>query len=581
MNNFTYDKNGFYFDGVKTKIVSGSLHYFRVVPEYWRDRLLKLREMGANCVDTYTCWNLHEKNEGEFNFSHDLDFARFLDIAGELGLYVIVRPGPYICSEWEFGGFPWWLLTKPDMELRCYNKTFLDAMTPFLERVCDIMRPRLITNGGNIILVQVENEYGSYGNDKKYLEWYKNFYESRGIDCPLITSDGPGEMLFRNGTLDGVLASANYRSDSAWAICNLKKYCPDSPPAVLELWNGCGMRWQTRFERRDVLEVKESVRSALEHCELINLYMFHGGSTRGFMNGSFDTGAGFLVQRSSYDVDAPLDEYGRRTPKYYAEQEVICTSLSKEIENTAADPVIAEFDTRFAGVSTLDTLFFKKSESPTVKTMEYYGQGYGYIVYRTTLFVDKDGGEIILPEVHDAAQVYIDGEYKKSVWRDDKDRRVEIEKGEHRLEILVENLGRVNYGRLLKDFKGLVGDIVLWDKCYNVYTLPMDFEVYSIPLDTLPESFSSKASLNSPAFYKYEFDAEKPLDTVVNLEGFTRGVVFINGYNLGRHWNIETAKGENKLFIPAPLMREGKNEIVVFDVLHTEEEKKVILGEIK
>ncbi len=577
--NFTYDKNGFYFNGEKKKIVSGAVHYFRVMPEYWYDRLLKLREMGCNCVETYVCWNLHEKEEGKLDFSGALDLGKFLDTAKKLGLFAIVRPGPYICSEWEFGGLPWWILKYPDIELRCKNERFLSLMTPYLSSVCDIVKPRLVTRGGNVIFMQVENEYGSYGNDKEYLEWYKSFYEEKGIDCPYITSDGPGEMLLKNGTLDGVIASVNYRSDSEWAIGQLKKFRPDAVGAVLELWNGCGMRWQTEFVRRDVEEVKKSVADALEYCELINLYMFHGGTTFGFMNGAFDVGSGYLVQRSSYDVDAPLDEYGRRTAKYYAEQEVICKALGIVPENTATDTEIVEYPVRFVGETSLSecNLDLPESSSSTVLSMEKYGWGYGYIIYSTDLFADSDGADLIFPEIHDVAHVYIDGEFVKTLYRWEEDRRVEISAGEHSVKVLVENLGRVNYGRYLKDYKGLIGDIVLFDKLYNVYTIPMKFKTFSLSLDTLPDSFSGKARVNEPCFYKYEFEAESLSDTVINLEGFTRGVVFVNGFNLGRHWTIETA--ENKLFVPKPLLKKGKNEIVIFDVLHREGEKRVEMGE--
>lgn len=191
----THDKTNIYIDGKATKIVSGSIHYFRVVPEYWEDRLLKLKECGCNCVDIYIAWNLHEKKEGEFDFSGWLDFGKFLEIANKLGLYAVVRPGPYICSEWDFGGLPWWLLKYRDIELRCSNERYLKLCTPYLEKVCEILKPHLIANGGNVIYIQIENEYGSYSNDKEYLEWLKNFYIEHGMNCGFITSDGETEML--------------------------------------------------------------------------------------------------------------------------------------------------------------------------------------------------------------------------------------------------------------------------------------------------------------------------------------------------------------------------------------------------
>ncbi len=577
----SYDEKHFYINGEKTKIVSGAIHYFRIVPEYWQDRLLKLKEMGCNCVETYICWNLHEKTEGNFDFSGALDFGKFLDMANDMGLYAIVRPGPYICSEWDMGGLPWWILKYRDIELRCKNERYLKLCTPYLEKVCEIIKPRLHSHGGNVILLQIENEYGSYGNDKGYLKWLCNFYLARGIDCPFITSDGETNFLLRAGTLPGVLASVNYRNESEKCVGRLKAFRKNQPGAVMELWNGMGMRWGTKFERRNVDEVKESVKSALKYAELVNLYMFHGGTTFGFMNGALDFGKEFLVQMSSYDVDAPLDECGRRTEKYYAEQEVICNEMGKTIENSATDTVLYPYECIKTGEASLTEsgAYVKTQKSVMPMSMEFYDQGYGYIVYETDIFVDKNEGIVNLPEIHDVAHIYIDGEYKKTLERYSIEKTVEAEAGEHRLSILVENLGRVNFGTKLKDYKGLVGNIILHDNLYGANHTLSGFMVHSLPLETLPKEYKGKAKVNEPAFYEYEITAEKVYDTVVNLKGFTRGVAFINGINLGRHWNIKNS--DNKLFIPAPFIKEGKNSLVIFDILAKDEEKQVVFGEVK
>ncbi len=579
MSRVYWDERHIYVDGKAEKIMSGAMHYFRVHPSYWRDRLLKLKELGCNCVETYICWNLHEPKEGEFHFDGWLDFGKYLDEAKALGLYAIVRPGPYMCSEWDFGGMPWWLLSYPEMELRCFDPLFLEKCKPYLQKTCEILRPRLIDNGGNVIFVQLENEYGSYGNDKKYLRWLETLYQQEGITCPLLTSDGETEFLLRNGTLPNVLASVNYRWDSVRCIASLKKYHGGRPGAVLELWNGKAQHWGEPIIRRDIDEVAKSVETALENAELVNLYMFHGGTSFGFMNGSLDFGNGLIVQMTSYDVDAPLDEYGRRTPKYYAEQKVIAKALGKPVENTATDTVLKTYgNARYVGETTLSPDMVKKNSFATVKSMEYFGQGYGYIVYATTAFVGAKGAKLLLPEIHDIAHVYVDGKYKQSLYRGDADRSVLIEEnGERKIEILVENMGRVNYGIRLKDRKGLVGDINLFDIEYNVYAKIFGFDVYSIELDRLPEVYDKKAQENAPALYKYEFTAEELTDTVLRLDGFTRGVVFLNGFNLGRHWTVEHS--ENKLYIPAPLLKEGVNELIVFDALANEKEKRVFLGE--
>ena len=576
-----YDQNSIYIDGKPTKIASGAMHYFRIVPEYWEDRLLKLKESGCNCVETYLCWNLHEKKQGQLDFSGWLDFGKFLEIAKGLGLYAIVRPGPYICSEWDMGGMPWWLLKYPDVELRCSNERFLQLCTPYLDKVCDLLKPHLITNGGNVIFVQIENEYGSYSNDKAYLQWLKRFYEERGIDCGLITSDGETDMLLKNGSLDGVMASVNYRKDSQMCLSLLKNFKNDQPGAAMELWNGRAMHWGEAFQRRDVEEVKESVRSALEYGELVNMYMFHGGTTFGFMNGALDFGDRFIVQMTSYDVDAPLDEYGRRTKKYYAEQEVITQALGTEITNTAVDTELFPYEqAHFCGACSLEESGVVPAaiQSPQPRPMELYDQGYGYIIYETSFFVDKMGATLRFPEVHDIGHIYIDGQYTKTLERYSPDKTLELAAGEHHMAILVENMGRVNFGPKLKDHKGLVGQIVLYDHQYCVNSILSGFRVYPLPLETLPASFAGTAIQNQPAFYEFTFEAEAARDTVMHLRGFTRGVAFINGINLGRHWDIEHS--ENKLFIPATFVKPGLNRIVVFDVLHKDDEKKIIFGEL-
>ena len=578
MERIRIGKEKIYIDGKPEKIVSGAMHYFRIHPEYWRDRLLKLKECGCNCVETYVAWNLHEKEEGKFDFSGWLDLGAYLDLAKELGLYAIVRPGPYICSEWDFGGMPWWLLKESDIRLRCLDPIFIKKITPYLERVCEIVRPRAINTGGNVIFVQIENEYGSYGNDKGYLLWYKSFYEEQKLSCPLITSDGETKFLLNNGALEGVMASVNYRWDSVRCVASLLEHHGNQPGAVMELWNGKGQQWSVKFERRDLDEVEASVKTALENAELVNMYMFHGGTSFGFMNGALEQNGKFLPQMTSYDVDAPIDEYGRRTPKYYREQKVITEHLGKEINNTQTDPEIASYtDIRFVGEAKLTPALTRKTKSTAVKSMEQYDQGYGYIVYSTKAYVGKDGAELILPEVHDFAHVYIDGEYRKSVYRNDSDNRVEINtEGTRRIDVLVENLGRINFGPKLFDRKGLIGDLHLFDREYGLTTKLFGFDIYSIELNTLPESFEENAENNAPAFYKYEFNTENPKDTVLFPEGFTRGVAFINGFNLGRHWTVENS--ENKLFIPAPLIKKGVNSLVIFDVLANGKEKSVTLG---
>lgn len=581
MSTFTVEKDGFLLDGKEIKLVSGAMHYFRIVPEYWESRMRKLRELGCNCLETYVCWNLHEPREGTFDFSGRLDLGKYISMAESLGLYVIVRPGPYICSEWDLGGLPWWLL-RYDMALRSSDPLYLEKCAPYLERVCAVLRPHLIGNGGGVVLVQVENEYGSFGNDKAYLHWLRDFYRSHGIGCGLITSDGETDFLLGNGTAEGVTASVNYRNESERCIAMLKKFRAGQPGAVMELWNGRAQHWGEPFVRRDVAEVADSVEKALDNAALVNLYMFHGGTNFGFMNGSLYQNGKFTVQATSYDVDAPLNEYGQKTPKYYAEQKVICGKRGKPIVNETEEPVLRiPGALRYEGETPLAACgeeLFSVRETTVPKSMEQCGQGYGYIVYETEAYVGEAGAELLLPAVHDAAHVYADGEYLATVFRDEEQKQKIFLKGPRRVKIgiLVENLGRINFGKELYDRKGLLGDLVLHDCGYQANSKCFGFRTYCFDLETLPSVYNGHARENCPAFYRYTFDCAAPCDALLRLEGFTRGAVLLNGSNLGRHWKTEGS--ENKLYIPAPLMRRGANELVVFDVLHTPGKKRLWFG---
>lgn len=584
MKTVAYDKNGIYINGKKEKIVAGAIHYFRVMPEYWEDRLLKLKESGCNCVETYICWNLHEKKQGEFDFSGWLDFTKFLELSQKLGLYAIVRPGPYICSEWDLGGLPWWLLKYPNISLRCSDETYLSLCEPYLRKVCALMRPHLISNGGNIIFVQIENEYGSVGSDKKYLRWLKDLYIEEGIDCEFVTSDGASDTQLNAGTLPDVLATVNLGVEPERYLNVLKRIRPDQPLGIMEFWNGRCDTFGNDNPRRDVEEIKESLSVVLDKTEILSLYMFHGGTNFGFMNGGVKIGEDSYPYATTYDIDAPLDEYGRRTEKYYAEQELICKAFGKEIVNNAKDVIIKEYsDIKYMGECSLaeSGLKLNSIESLNVKTMEQCDQGFGYIIYEMNTEVYEHGGYIILPEFRDIAHIYVDGKYQKTLTSCKEGEKIELnESGKHTVFVVIEALGRLCQSVKPKDFKGLLGDSLVarieepvWHP-QQVYT---NYKIYNLPVDELPQKYDGKAKVNEPAFYKYEFTAETKEDTVLHLKGFTRGVAFINGFNLGRHWAFPDI--DNKLYIPAPLLKEGKNEIVIFDILHKDEEKEIILRE--
>ena len=583
MNTFELTENAIFLNGQKTQIISGAIHYFRIAKDDWKDRLLKLKECGCNCVETYTIWSMHEKKEGQFDFSDNLDLAKFLDLAHECGLYAIVRPGPFICSETDFGGLPWWLLKYPNIRLRCSDPLYLSKITPYLNEVSKILKPRAFRNGGNVLFVQIENEYGCYGKDKVYLNYIKSIYDRNGLNVEYVTSDNETEFLLKNGGLDGVLHSVNYRWDSINCIKALKEICPHQIGAVMELWNGHADHFGENTPPRDLKEVADSVSNALKNAELVNMYMFSGGTNFGFMNGSLDCGGNLIVQHTSYDTEAPINEYGQRTPKYYAEQKAIFDYLGKEIPESKLSDVEfvkigpAKLERKCSLESIIDQVGHKY-EFAYLPTMEETDYGYGYIMYEAEIFIGGKGANLVMPQVHDIAHLYIDNVYIKTFYRNNPDNKYFIEKsGTYQIKIIVENMGRVNFGFRLKDFKGLVGDLLIENFDKHMSSLVTNFKVTSLPFDKDVNLVNSQLEENKPSIYEYSIHIDNPRDYLLDVKGFTRGFVLLNGFNLGRHWDV--AYNNKKLYVPRHLLKKGTNKIIVFDILENLKDKEVSLGD--
>lgn len=583
VGNLIIERDRISIDGKEIKIVSGAMHYFRIFPEYWNDRLLKLKEMGCNCVETYIAWNLHEKTEGRFETSGRLDLVKYIEMAEKIGLYVILRPGPFICSECDFGGLPWWLLKYDGIELRTYNRVYLDKVKEYVRKISNLIRPKLITNGGNVILVQIENEFGSYGDDKAYLKELAGYYTEFGIDVPFITSDGDARLLLEKGTLPGVYAAANFRWDSVAAMEILKEFQPDKPGAIMELWNGKAIHYGTRNEKRDLKEVEYSVQTALENASVINLYMFHGGTNFGFFNGSLYFAGKFTVQSTTYDEQAPLNEYGGKTEKYYIEQKVICDYLGKPVINETPEPVLTDYGTAeltaSMPLSAMDKKYYSERSSDKLLTMEQCDQGYGYISYTATVDIGKLGCVLKYPVIHDLANLYVDGKLLESHHANELKRDIASRcdltiSGKHELTLFVESMGRMHFGPQLKDYKGLIGDLVIFDKEKQTNTVVTDWTIRNYPFEEVEVTDTETDNVAQPMLYKFNICLKPEGDTYVEVIGFKRGVVFINGFNLGRHWNIGPQKS---LYIPKSLLRDGDNEIIVFDVVGSDTEKKVLL----
>lgn len=557
-------KDSFYLDGEPFRIVSGSIHYFRVVPEYWRDRLEKLKAMGCNTVETYVPWNMHEPQKGRFRFEGMLDVVRFVRTAQELGLYVILRPSPYICAEWDLGGLPAWLLAEEGMRFRTAYPPFLAHVEDYYRTLLPLLVPLQIDRGGPVILMQVENEYGSYGNDKAYLRRLRDLLREGGVTVPLITSDGPVPESLNGGTLEDVLPTVNFGSRAEAHFRVLSEYRPGIPLMCTEFWIGWFDYWGSGGRQRGDLE--GSARDLDKMLELgnVNLYMFHGGANFGFMNGS-NYSDHLTPDTASYDYDAALTEDGQITEKYRRYQAVIAryrtvpeVKLSTAIRRKAYGTLPVK--DRAGLFSALEDLS-RAVPSPFPQSMERLGQDYGYILYRTSLDTEERLERLQLYRANDRAQIFVDGRPAATLYDRElleaKTLDVPFRKGAS-LDILVENMGRVNYGPRLEDQrKGIDQGVTVnghWHAGWQQYPLPLDH------IERV--DFSKPHQEGLPGFYRFTFQAEELGDTFLDFSGWGKGCAFVNGFHIGRFWEIGP---QRRLYVPAPLLRLGENEIILFE----------------
>ena len=561
----------FMLDGKPFRILAGAMHYFRVMPEYWRDRFRKMRMMGLNTVETYVCWNLHEPRPGEFDFSGRLDLIRYLEIAREEGLYSIVRPGPYICSEWDMGALPWWLLKNPAMRLRCHNEPYLSAVHQYLNALLPRLAPLQSTCGGPILMMQIENEYGSYGNDKEYLAWLEQTFKSLGVNVMLFTSDGGTDLQLLGGSLPHILKTVNFGSKPTENFATLKRHQSDKPLMCAEFWNGWFDHWGGEHHIRDPKDSATALDGVLSSGASVSLYMFHGGTNFGFTAGANCLKGDYQPDVGSYDNDAPLDEAGDPTPKFHSLREVI--SRYSPIPDIPVPPPSLKaaygkvrLGERAALLNSLASLS-APIRSNTPEPMEQYDQGYGLILYQTRLNGPLKAGLSVIG-LADRAVVLLDGERKgvlsrQGIRKNDDEKQISLDIPPHgaTLDLLVEAMGRVNFSVNLADRKGITGGVLL-DKGQFIY----DWTVFPLPLNDLsglvfrPDS----GSLKRPTFLRGTFEIkDTPRDTFLLMAGWDKGICWINGFNLGRHWNIGPQMTH---YVPAPLLRKGTNEIVVLEL---------------
>ncbi|WP_084714632.1 glycoside hydrolase family 35 protein [Streptacidiphilus rugosus] len=558
---------GFLRDGVPHRIVSAAVHYFRIHPDQWRDRLLRLRAMGVNTVETYVPWNLHERERGSFDFSGWKDVAAFVGLAGELGLDVIVRPGPYICGEWEFGGLPAWLLADPAIRLRRSEPRYLAAVDAWFDAVLPRLTPLQDDRGGPIVAMGVENEYGSYGNDTAYLAHLRDGMRARGVSCLLFTADGAEDRFQLGGRLPGVLTTGTFGSRPAEALDCLRRHQPEGPLVCLEFWDGWFDHWGRPHRVRDPHDAAATLDALLAAGASINIYMAHGGTNFGWWNGANHDGTHYLPTVTSYDYDAPVGEAGELTPKFHAFREVIARHLGPIPHPLPAPaprsaPQSVRPLERLALADCLDELG-KPGHWRDPEPMETVGQSLGLIHYRTRLRGPLATTELRVDGVADRAQVFLDGEPIGLLERNRPEESITLSVPAEgaELELLVENQGRINYGPLLADRKGITGGVRL-DGQYQ-----FGWEIRPLPLDPLPElpfaTARETGSAPGPAFHRFELDVPTPADGFLALPGWTKGVIWLNGFTLGRYWEIGP---QRTLYAPAPLWRAGRNEVVVLEL---------------
>ncbi|RNI20414.1 glycoside hydrolase family 35 protein [Flexivirga caeni] len=546
-----------------TPILSGALHYFRVHPDQWADRVQRCRAMGLTTIETYVAWNFHEPRRGERDFSGWRDLEAFIGVVADHGMQLIVRPGPYICAEWDFGGLPAWLLAdlRDTSQIRCSEPKFLALVDDWFDDLIPRLARHQVTQGGPIVALQVENEYGSYGSDTAYLRHLRDGMAARGIDVPFFTSDGPEPVMLLGGTIDGVWATANFGGDAVANVRVLQDFGTRGPLMCMEFWNGWFDHWGEQHHRREPAEAASVLRDLLDAGASVNFYMAHGGTNFGGYAGANLEGDIYQPTTTSYDYDAPIGEAGELTEKFRAFRSVIA-------ERTGVTPPEPPRDAErlspqrvsVHGGSVLPSLrgAGRHTSGPLPVSMEDLGEPDGVMHYRTRLRGPLADAELTLGAVHDRAYVRACGDLVATVERNDpRPVLLQIPAGGLDLEIVVECFGRVNYGTGTPDRKGLLGPVRLglrfvhdWTTRHLSFAELADLAVDEAADETLPWLGTASVTVDNPA------------DGFVAPAGWGSGVLWLNGFCLGRY---RSDGPQRTLYAPAPLWQAGENELRILE----------------
>jgi len=574
---FTTGDKTFLLNGQPFIVKAAEVHYPRIPRPYWEHRIQMCKALGMNAVCIYIFWNIHEQQEGVFDFTGNNDVAEFCRLAQKNGMYVIVRPGPYVCAEWEMGGLPWWLLKKKDIKLRERDPYFMERVKIFEEKVGQQLKPLTIQNGGPIIMIQVENEYGSYGEDKPYVSVIRDCLRGiYGKELSLFQCDWSSN--FEKNGLDDLTWTMNFGTGANIddQFRRLGELRPNAPKMCSEFWSGWFDKWGARHETRPAKDMVEGMDEMLSKGISFSLYMTHGGTSFGHWAGA--NSPGFAPDVTSYDYDAPINEWGLATPKFWELRKMMQKYSDKKLPNVPKAPMPIITVPKFE-LKTFSELLIAigKEEKGALKTFEDMDMGWGMILYTTTL-PEIPVQSVLTAEIHDFGQVFINGDYIGKIDRVKNEKSITlppVKKGQ-KLNILVEGMGRINFGRAIKDYKGIIGDVTLTADVDNnevtwkpqLWTNLAIDDSYETAVKSL--KLVQNTNINKPTekskrgYYRGYFNLSKVGDTFLNFETWGKGQVYVNGHAMGRIWSIGP---QQTLYVPGCWLKKGRNEIIVLDIV--------------